>query len=289
MNNNLNKEMSEVFQELQNIHEKKESLDFIKSSFDNLNEIIVGFYYGEVTVLGSRAGMGKSALVNNLILGMSLKEEKSILLFSLEANKKMILKKLLSAEAAVGLEKIKKGTVKDEEWGRIGIATNKLAEAKIFIDDQNGVTVYDIKRKIMKYKEENKLDVVVIDYIQLIEGGENYKGNRQQEVSEIMRELKRIAKELNIVIIALSQLARGSEQRVDRRPIISDLKESSSLEEDADNILLLFREDYYEEESPLRGITEVIVGKQRNGPTGTAILRFFHEILKFADYKEKIF
>lgn len=289
MNNNLNKEMSEVFQELQNIHEKKESLDFIKSTFDNLNEIIVGFYYGEVTVLGSRAGMGKSALVNNLILGMSVKEEKSILLFSLEANKKMILKKLLSAEAAVGLEKIKKGTVKDEEWGRIGIATNKLAEAKIFIDDQNGVTVYDIKRKIMKYKEENKLDVVVIDYIQLIEGGENYKGNRQQEVSEIMRELKRIAKELNIVIIALSQLARGSEQRADRRPIISDLKESSSLEEDADNILLLFREDYYEEESPLRGITEVIVGKQRNGPTGTAILCFFHEILKFGDYKEKVF
>lgn len=282
---NLKGVMAEFFDQLKIIYEKKESLNFVKSKFKNLNDVIVGFYYGEVTVIGSRTGMGKTTLAINLIMDMCLNQDKSILFFNLETSKKKLFRKFLSLESEVNFYNIENGNLSDEDWGRIGLATSSLGEAKITIDDQNGVTIYDIKEKIIKYKEENKLDVVVIDYIQLIEGGELYKGNRQQEISEITKEVKKLAKELNIIVIILSQTGRSSEQRADRRPMLLDLKESSSIEEDADNVLLLYRDDYYDDESPLKGILEVIVGKQKSGSTGTVLLTLNNGFFRLKDYE----
>ncbi|MDP0494286.1 MAG: DnaB-like helicase C-terminal domain-containing protein, partial [Fusobacterium sp. JB021] len=198
-----------------------------------------------------------------------------------------LLQRLISMQSGIGLQKIRNGFLLDKEWGNIGIACGQISNSNINIADTPNVNVLEIRSIARKLKIAGQLDVIIVDYLQLIKG--TGKGeNRQQEISEISRSLKGIARELDVPIIALSQLSRAPEQRADRRPMLSDLRESGAIEQDADMVVFLYRDDYYNENSEEKGITEVIIGKQRNGPVGTVKLKFFNEITKFGDFTTAI-
>ncbi|WP_300357688.1 replicative DNA helicase [Fusobacterium sp.] len=279
--------MTEEFMRLEEVFHNKGVATGISSGFVNFDEKTSGFNPSDLIILAARPSMGKTAFALNLALNAAMRGEKSVLIFSLEMSSSQLLQRLLAVQSGIGLQKIRNGFLEEDEWGRLGIASGQLAESHINIADLPNVNVLEIRAMARRLKAMNKLDMIVIDYLQLIKG--TGKGdNRQQEISDISRSLKGIARELNIPIIALSQLSRAPEQRADRRPMLSDLRESGAIEQDADMVVFLYRDDYYNEESEEKGITEVIIGKQRNGPVGTVKLRFFHEITKFADYTTKI-
>lgn len=279
--------MTEEFMRLEEVFNNKGVATGISSGFVNFDEKTSGFNPSDLVILAARPSMGKTAFALNLALNAAMKGDKSVLIFSLEMSSSQLLQRLLAVQSGIGLQKIRNGFLEDEEWGRLGIASGQLASSRINIADVPNVNVLEIRAMARRLKAMNKLDMIVIDYLQLIKG--TGKGdNRQQEISDISRSLKGIARELDIPIIALSQLSRAPEQRADRRPMLSDLRESGAIEQDADMVVFLYRDDYYNEESDEKGITEVIIGKQRNGPVGTVKLRFFHEITKFADYTTKV-
>ena len=279
--------MTEEFMRLEEVFNNKGAATGISSGFANFDEKTSGFNPSDLVILAARPSMGKTAFALNLALNAAMKGGKSVLIFSLEMSSSQLLQRLLAVQSGIGLQKIRNGFLEEEEWGRLGIASGQLAESHINIADVPNVNVLEIRAMARRLKAMNKLDMIVIDYLQLIKGT-GRGDNRQQEISDISRSLKGIARELNIPIIALSQLSRAPEQRADRRPMLSDLRESGAIEQDADMVVFLYRDDYYNEESDERGITEVIIGKQRNGPVGTVKLRFFHEITKFADYTTKV-
>ncbi|MGL5098558.1 MAG: replicative DNA helicase [Fusobacteriaceae bacterium] len=281
--------IGDEFLRLQEVYDNKGTLTGISSGFKNYDQHTGGFNPSDLIILAARPAMGKTAFALNLALNAAMKSKKSILLFSLEMGKSQLLQRLLAVEAGVPLQKIRTGFLQDEEWGRLGIASAKLANSEIRIADVPNINVLEIRSMGRKLKAAGKLDMIVIDYLQLISGSSSKnEGNRQQEISEISRALKGIARELDIPIIALSQLSRAVESRADRRPMLSDLRESGAIEQDADIVLFLYRDDYYNPDSEDKGVTEVIIGKQRNGPVGTAKLRFFAELTKFADYTDKV-
>ena len=283
----ISEAMKEEFMRLEEVFHNKGITTGISSGFINFDEKTSGFNPSDLVILAARPSMGKTAFALNLALNAAMKSEKSVLIFSLEMSSSQLLQRLLAVQSQIGLQKIRNGFLEDDEWGRIGIASGQLASASINIADVPNVNVLEIRAMARRLKAMGKLDMIVIDYLQLIKGT-GRGDNRQQEISDISRSLKGIARELNIPIIALSQLSRAPEQRADRRPMLSDLRESGAIEQDADMVVFLYRDDYYNEESEEKGITEVIIGKQRNGPVGTVKLRFFHEITKFADYTTKV-
>lgn len=283
----ISEAMKEEFMRLEEVFHNKGVTTGISSGFINFDEKTSGFNPSDLVILAARPSMGKTAFALNLALNAAMKSEKSVLIFSLEMSSSQLLQRLLAVQSQIGLQKIRNGFLEDDEWGRIGIASGQLASSNINIADVPNVNVLEIRAMARRLKAMGKLDMIVIDYLQLIKGT-GRGDNRQQEISDISRSLKGIARELNIPIIALSQLSRAPEQRADRRPILSDLRESGAIEQDADMVVFLYRDDYYNEESEDKGITEVIIGKQRNGPVGTVKLRFFHEITKFADYTTKV-
>lgn len=280
--------MTEEFMRLEEVFNNKGVTTGISSGFINFDEKTSGFNPSDLIILAARPAMGKTAFALNLALNAAMKSDKSVLLFSLEMSSSQLLQRLLAIQSQIGLQKIRNGFLEEDEWGRIGIASGQLASSNINIADVPNVNVLEIRAMARRLKAMGKLDMIVIDYLQLIKGSGKSTDNRQQEISDISRSLKGIARELNIPIIALSQLSRAPEQRADRRPMLSDLRESGAIEQDADMVVFLYRDDYYNEESEDKGITEVIIGKQRNGPVGTVKLRFFHEITKFADYTTKV-
>lgn len=279
--------MTEEFMRLEEVFNNKGVTTGISSGFINFDEKTSGFNPSDLVILAARPSMGKTAFALNLALNAAMKGGKSVLIFSLEMSSSQLLQRLLAVQSQIGLQKIRNGFLEDNEWGRIGIASGQLASSNINIADVPNVNVLEIRAMARRLKAMGKLDMIVIDYLQLIKGT-GRGDNRQQEISDISRSLKGIARELDIPIIALSQLSRAPEQRADRRPMLSDLRESGAIEQDADMVVFLYRDDYYNEESPEKGITEVIIGKQRNGPVGTVKLRFFSEITKFADYTTKV-
>lgn len=283
----ISEAIKEEFMRLEEVFHNKGVTTGISSGFINFDEKTSGFNPSDLVILAARPSMGKTAFALNLALNAAMKSEKSVLIFSLEMSSSQLLQRLLAVQSQIGLQKIRNGFLEDDEWGRIGIASGQLASASINIADVPNVNVLEIRAMARRLKAMGKLDMIVIDYLQLIKGT-GRGDNRQQEISDISRSLKGIARELNIPIIALSQLSRAPEQRADRRPMLSDLRESGAIEQDADMVVFLYRDDYYNEESEEKGITEVIIGKQRNGPVGTVKLRFFHEITKFADYTTKV-
>jgi replicative DNA helicase len=198
-----------------------------------------------------------------------------------------IFQRLISAESKVSMKKLRNGYLDPDEWARVGVATGRLAESPVFIADVPNVTVLEIRSIARRLKAENKLDMILIDYLQLIKGRDR-TDNRQQEISDISRTLKGLARELNVPVIALSQLSRATEQRADRRPMLSDLRDSGAIEQDADVVIFLYRDEYYNEDSESKGIAEVIIGKQRNGPVGTLKLTFLNDLQKFADYTDAV-
>ncbi len=278
--------IDEEFERLEKVYQNKGEVTGISSTFTEFDKMTSGFHPSDLVIIAARPSMGKTAFVLNLALSAAVKQKKGVLIFSLEMSNSQIFQRLISAEAKVPMKKLRNGFLDPEEWAKVGVATGRLAESPIFIADVPNVTVLEIRAISRRLKAEGKLDMILIDYLQLIKGRDR-SDNRQQEISDISRTLKGLARELNVPVIALSQLSRATEQRSDRRPMLSDLRDSGAIEQDADVVIFLYRDEYYNEESELKGLAEIIIGKQRNGPVGTVYLRFFNEITKFEDYTSR--
>ena len=280
--------MNTEFQRLQNVYDNKGITTGISSGFSDFDQMTNGFNPSDLVILAARPAMGKTAFALNLALNAA-KINKSVLIFSLEMSSSQLLQRFIAIEAGIGLQKIRTGFLNENDWGRMGLVSETLMKTQLNIADLPNATVLEIRAVARRMKAAGKLDIIIIDYLQLIKNSNGKSENRQQEISDISRSLKGIARELDVPIIALSQLSRAPEQRAVRRPVLSDLRESGAIEQDADMVAFLYRDDYYNEESEAKGITEIIIGKQRNGPVGTVKLRFFHELTKFANYTNKVY
>ena len=224
--------------------------------------------------------MGKTAFVLNIAEYMAFRENKSVAIFSLEMSKNQLMNRLFAMESRVDSQALRNGNLKDEDWTRLIESAGMIGQSGLIIDDTPGITVRELRTKCRKYKLEHGLDIVMIDYLQLMNASRS-SDSRQQEISEISRSLKALARELNVPVIALSQLSRAVESRTDKRPILSDLRESGAIEQDADVVMFLYRDEYYNKDSEDKGIAEVIIAKQRNGPIGTVNLVWLPEYTKF--------
>ena len=235
-----------------------------------------------MVLIAACPSMGKTTFSLNIAENAALKEGKSVVIFSLEMSKEQLAYKLLCSQANVDMLKLRTGNLEDDDWERIARATGPLSKAKIYIDDTAGISVMDMRSKCRKIKMEHGIDMILIDYLQLMSGSAG-SDNRQQEVSEISRSIKALAKEMECPVIALSQLSRAPEQRADHRPMLSDLRESGSIEQDADVVMFLYRDEYNNKETEEKGIGECIIAKQRNGPVGTVRMAWIGAHSKFAD------
>lgn len=255
------------------------------SGYPKLDDFTNGFKPGEMIVLAARPSMGKTAFALNLVLNAALKQGKSVAFFSLEMGSEQIVDRLLSAVSEIHMTRMQRGQLNESDFAELGEAMEKLGETSIFVDDQGGATIPMLKSKLRKIKiERGALDMVVIDYLQLMSGvWSKFAGNRVQEISEISRGLKELARELKIPIIALSQLARKVEERVDKKPQLSDLRESGAIEQDADTVIMLYRDEYYDPDTDRKGTADVLIRKNRNGQVGEVELVFRGEIQKFYD------
>lgn len=257
---------------LEELYEQKSLITGIPTGFTELDEMLSGLQPGELSILAARPSMGKTALSLNIACHAALNEKKCVAYFSVEMPKELMMMRILGIESGVSLSEIRTGRLTEKTWPAIINTAARVSESKLFIDDTTGVSPFEIRSKARKLKSQHNLDLIMIDYLQLMSMKQKFE-SREREVSEISKSLKALAKELRIPVVALAQLNRGVEGRSDRRPMLSDLRESGSIEQDADVIMMIYREDYYEKENPT-GQAEVIVGKQRNGPTGTAKLRW---------------
>jgi replicative DNA helicase len=267
------------FLEIERLFNNKGELTGVPSGFPDLDAKTSGFQRGDMVLIAARPSMGKTTFVLNLAQHAALRSGKSIAVFSLEMSKEQLAYKLLCAEANVDMLKLRTGNLDDKDWENIAKASGPLAAAKIYIDDTAGVSVMEMRSKCRRLKLEHGIDMVVIDYLQLMSGSN--PENRQQEVSEISRSIKALAKEMSCPVIALSQLSRAPEQRADHRPMLSDLRESGSIEQDADVVMFLYRDEYYNKETEEKNVAECIIAKQRNGPTGTVKLAWLGQYSKF--------
>lgn len=266
------------FLEIERLFNNKGEISGVPSGFPELDSKTSGFQSGDMVLVAARPSMGKTTFALNLAQHAALRAGKSIAIFSLEMSKEQLAYKLLCAEANVDMLKLRTGNLDDKDWESIARASGPLAAAKIYIDDTAGVSVMEMRSKCRRLKIEHGIDMILIDYLQLMSGsGES----RQQEVSEISRSIKALAKEMHCPVIALSQLSRAPEQRADHRPMLSDLRESGSIEQDADLVMFLYRDEYYNKETEEKNVAECIIAKQRNGPTGTVKLAWLGQFSKF--------
>jgi replicative DNA helicase len=282
-------EISEVLQTTYDrivmLHDDPAALTGISTGFDALDEKTNGLQRSDLILIAARPSMGKTAFALNLCQFAAVKEKRSVAIFSLEMAADQLAQRLLAAQSLVSIGDIRTGNIEDDDWIKLARSSAQLAESKIFIDDTPGITVAEIRSKCRRLKMNHGLDVIMIDYLQLMSGGGKTE-NRQQEISTISRSLKGIAREMNCPVIALSQLSRASELRADHRPILSDLRESGAIEQDADIVMFLYRDEYYNPDTvdeKLKGIGEVIIAKQRNGETGKIYLAWLGKYTKFAN------
>lgn len=277
----LNTVLERGFLEIERLFNNKGDITGIGSGFSDLDAKTSGFQKGDMVLIAARPSMGKTTFALNIAENAALKEGKSVVIFSLEMSKEQLAYKLLCSEASVDLVKLRTGTLEDKDWESIARATGPLSKAKIYIDDTAGVSVMEMRSKCRRLKMEYGIDLILIDYLQLMSGSSSE--NRQQEVSEISRSIKALAKEMECPVIALSQLSRAPEQRADHRPMLSDLRESGSIEQDADVVMFLYRDEYYNKETEDKNTAECIIAKQRNGPVGTVKLAFLGQLSKFGN------
>lgn len=256
----------------------------VPSGYADLDRMTSGFQNSDLIIVAARPSVGKTTFALNISQHASIRANKKVALFSLEMSGEQQTLKMMSAEQMIDANRIRTGFLRPEEWDKAASAVGILAEANIYVDDSSSITISEIMNKCRRLQNKNGLDMIVIDYLQLI-SGDRYNPNRQQEVSEISRKLKQLARELEVPVIALSQLSRAVEQRQDKRPMLSDLRESGSIEQDADVVAFLYRDDYYNQESEKKNIIEIIIAKQRNGPVGTVELVFMKDFSKFASYE----
>lgn len=270
----------ETFERIEKLYESKGGVTGLPTGYPDLDRITAGFQPSDLIILAARPSMGKTTFALNLASHAAVELKVPAIIFSLEMSKEQLALKLLCSEAGVDNQRIRTGTLRDDDWPRLSHALGRLSDATLFIDDSPGISAMEIRAKARRIKAEHGLGLVIIDYLQLMQSRSRSE-NRQQEVSEISRSLKALARELDVPVIALSQLSRAVEQRADKRPGLADLRESGSLEQDADIVAFLYREDYYNPETDRKNITELIIAKQRNGPVGSVDFYFQKEFSKF--------
>jgi replicative DNA helicase len=272
--------VEETLDKITKLYENKAGLTGLATGFRDLDKITSGLQPSDLILVAARPSMGKTAFTLNIAQNVGVRQHKSVAFFSLEMSKEQLVQRLLCQIAHIDSQKLRTGQINsDEEWTRLTDACDKLYSAPIYIDDTPGISVAEMRSKSRKLKSERGLDLIVVDYLQLMTGRNSE--SRQQEISEISRSLKALARELKVPLIALSQLSRSVESRQDKRPMLSDLRESGALEQDADIVSFLYREDYYDKETENQHITEVILAKHRNGPVGSVKLYFKGEFTLF--------
>ncbi|MBP1927009.1 replicative DNA helicase [Sedimentibacter acidaminivorans] len=276
----------EVFNQLEERAMNKGSLTGITTGYEDLDRMTAGLQRSDLILLAARPSMGKTALALNIAIN-AVKTGVSVALFSLEMSKEQYVQRIISMESMVESGKLRSGNLDDEDWNRLLSVMSVVSNYKIHVDDTASITLFEMMSKCRRLKIEKGLDLIIVDYLQLMSGGGKNNSNRQQEISDISRGLKAMARELNCPVVALSQLSRAPELRTDHRPIMSDLRESGAIEQDADVVMMLYRDEYYhKEESEKKGITEVIITKQRNGPVGTVELAWIGQYTKFGNIQK---
>lgn len=272
--------ITDSYEKIEDLYHREEFITGVSSGFDEFDEITTGFQPSEFIVIAGRPAMGKTAFCMSIAQYASISKNTPVAIFSLEMSKSQLVQRMLCSEARIDAHNLRKGRLAEKDWAPLSMAAGRLASASIFIDDTAGITCLEIKAKARRLKAQHNLGLVIIDYLQLISSSGRIE-NRQQEISEISRSLKGLARELNVPVIAVSQLSRAVEQRIERRPRLSDLRESGAIEQDADLVVFIYREEYYKPKTEKKGIAEVIISKQRNGPTGKVELTFVKEYAKF--------
>ena len=257
----------------------------IPTGFIDLDYKTSGFQPSDLILIAARPSMGKTAFVLNVAQNMAFKEGKTVAIFSLEMSKEQLVNRLFSLESKVDSQALRTGNLTDEDWAKLIEGAAVVGKSNLIIDDTPGISIAELRSKCRKFKLEHNLGIIIIDYLQLMSGGKRSE-SRQQEISEISRSLKAVARELNVPVVALSQLSRAVEQRPDHRPMLSDLRESGAIEQDADVVMFLYRDDYYNHDTDKKGIAEIIIAKQRNGPIGTVELVWLPNYTKFANMKK---
>jgi len=275
--------LTESFDRLDDLHKDKKKLRGIPTGFRDLDNILAGLQRSDLFILAARPSMGKTALALNLAHNVAVQAKEPVLVFSLEMSKEQLVDRLLAMESGVDAWALRTGNLTDADFEKIGQAMGTLSEAPMFIDDTPGITVSDLRTKARREAHQRPLGLIIVDYLQLMSGGGRFsgEGNRVQEISEISRGLKGVARELNVPLVALSQLSRSVESRSPQIPQLADLRESGSIEQDADVVAFIYREEYYNPETDRKKITDILIKKHRNGPTGAVELYFDNEKQRF--------
>jgi replicative DNA helicase len=276
--------VSAVYKEIEEVANRKTLVTGVESGFSELDRMTAGLHPADLIIVAARPGLGKTSLCLNIAQHAAIKNNQTVGIFSLEMSREQLVKRLLCAEAEVDSHKLNTGFLNKEDWGRLGRAAGGLAQAKMFIDDTAAISMPEMRSKARRLGLEKNIDLLIVDYLQLMTGGGHRHENRTQEISQISRGLKALAKEINIPVLAISQLNRAPEsRRGDHRPQLSDLRESGSIEQDADVVIFIYREEMFNPTEENSGIAELIIGKQRNGPTGSFELAFIKQFTKFAN------
>ncbi|MGJ7920625.1 replicative DNA helicase [Neobacillus sp. LXY-4] len=284
---NIKDVLVRTYDNIELLNNRKGDITGIATGFAELDRMTAGFQRNDLIIVAARPSVGKTAFALNIAQNVATKTGENVAIFSLEMGAEQLVMRMLCAEGNINAQNLRTGSLTDEDWGKLTMAMGSLSNAGIFIDDTPGVRIGDIRSKCRRLKQEHGLGMILIDYLQLIQGNGRPGENRQQEVSEISRSLKALARELQVPVIALSQLSRGVEQRQDKRPMMSDIRESGSIEQDADIVAFLYRDDYYDKETENKNIIEIIIAKQRNGPVGTVQLAFVKEYNKFVNLETR--
>lgn len=277
--------VSDTFQEIDKYFRNPDPVSGLRAGFKKLDEMTAGLQPSSLNVLAARPSMGKTAFALTIALNVALREKKTVGIFSLEMSGVQLVTRMICAEARVDMSRVRSGQLSDRDFQRLADAAARLSESKVFIDDNAVLTVMELRSRARRLMAEHELGLVVIDYLQLMSGSSARGGDisRQHEISTISRGLKALARELDVPVLVLSQLSRAVEARPNKRPMLSDLRESGAIEQDADLVMFIYRDEYYDPHSEKQGIAEIIVGKQRNGPTGTVELQFHDAHVRFND------
>ena len=272
-----------ALEKIENASKQSGTVTGIPTGFIDLDYRTAGLQPSDLILVAARPSMGKTAFILNIAQHIAFKEAKSVAIFSLEMSKEQLVNRLFSLESRVDAQALRTGNLSDADWEKLIEGAGIIGDSKLIIDDTPGISISELRSKCRKFKLEQGLDIIIIDYLQLMTGSGRGSESRQQEISDISRSLKGLARELNVPVVALSQLSRAVEQRPDHRPMMSDLRESGAIEQDADVVMFIYRDDYYHKDTELKGISEIIIAKQRNGPIGTVNLAWLPEYTKFAN------
>ena len=279
--------LAETLAKIEELYNKKGNITGIPTGFRDLDNITAGLHNSDLVIIAARPAMGKSAFAINIATNIAVKSNVPVAIFNLEMSKEQVGNRILCSEAMIDSNKVRTGQLGDDDWVKLANTIGTLSEAPIYIDDTPGISIMEIRAKCRKLKLEKNIGLVIIDYLQLVQGSNKRVGSREQEISEISRSLKILAKEINVPVIALSQLSRAVEQRPDHRPMLSDLRESGAIEQDADIVMFLYRDDYYNQESDKKDIAEVIIAKHRGGSLGSVDLLWMGNYTKFVNLEKR--